>query len=194
MKVFEVQCDGDKFKNLEVDRRGYASDKEYNAARECLRFGGLEKGGWKPPKMHFGNPLKRDPDFWMLDIASGAFAVGPKALRLVDSFLEMAGEELSISVKEQELVILNVLQVYDCIDPDRSEWRTIPNSNERGGLLKPYFVPENMKQSTLFKFPEWRRQIFCWEEDRDPEAEFKACVEKNKLKGLEFELVWTDEK
>jgi hypothetical protein len=193
MKVFKLTCDGDKFKNLEIDRRGYASDTEYKAAFEDLRFGGIEKSDWKPPKMHFGNPLKRDPDFWMVGIASGSFAVGPRALKLVYSFLEMSGEVLPLPVKGLELSVLNVLQVYDCIDPDRSEWRTIPNSNERGGLLKPFFVPENMKQSTLFKFPEWRHKVFCWEEDRDPETEFKACVEKNKLKGLEFELVWSDE-
>jgi hypothetical protein len=61
-------------------------------------------------------------------------------------------------------------------------------------LVKPVFVPAHMQISSLFKIPERPFTIYCWEEDRDQETEFKACVEKNKLKGLEFELVWTDEK
>ena len=193
MKVFTVECIGDKYKALDVDRSGYASESEYKAAYDSLRFAGLEKESWLPPKMHFRNPLKPAPDFWMLLVSSAAFAVGPKAVETVYSFLEMAGEVLPLPVKGYELAILNVLKCYDCIDPNRSEWRTLPDSNVRGGLRKPFFVPEHMQMSTIFKIPEWRHRVFCWEEDRDPETEFKACVEKNKLKGLEFELVWSDE-
>jgi hypothetical protein len=101
MKVYEVLPVGDKFKALDVDATGYATDGAYDAAFDLLEFRGKSKKPWRAPKMHFRNPLKPDPDFWML---------------VVYSFLEMAGEMLPLSVNDKKLTICNVLQVYDCVD------------------------------------------------------------------------------
>ena len=139
------------------------------------------------------NPLKPDPDFWMLLTSEEAFAVGPEALETVYMFLEMAGQVLPLPLKDKALAICNVLQVYDCIDPERSEWRELPGIGPRGALLTPHFVPEHMQVSTLFKIPERLHAIYCWEATGDPEDEFRSCVKKHHFKGLKFVPVWSDD-
>ena len=106
--------------------------------------------------------------------------------------MEMAGELLPIPYKGISFQVLNILRVWDCIDEDQSEWLKRPDGS-RICLLKPYFVPQHFEASPLFKIPELPRWIYCWEHNREPEEEFKACVEANKLTGLKFELVWSDE-
>jgi hypothetical protein len=192
MRVYEVEYVYDKYKALNVDRTGYSSENDYEAAFAQLEFLGQSKKPWSPPQMHFRNPAKPDPDFWQLLVGLSAFAAGPKALDSLYSFFEMAGEILPLPVKGKELAICNVLQVYDAIDQKKTDWSFPPSADGPGAFRKPVFVPDHMQISTLFKVPERLHTVYCWEEDGDPETEFKACVEQNKLKGLDFVLAWTD--
>ena len=108
-------------------------------------------------------------------------------------FLEMAGEILPLKHKGVTYSVLNILQVWDCVDEDKTEWYTSPKG-EKFRVKRPFFVPQHFEASTLFKIPTVETRIYCWEASREPEEEFKACVEANKLKGLRFDLVWTGEK
>ena len=191
MKVFQVRTASDDFRRLDFDHRQMSQEDglRYFDALECR---GVPKQAWSPPPMHFGNPLKPEPDFWSCTVA-GAFAVHPRALPTVGMFIERAGQMLPIRFKNLELTVCNILQVYDCIDADRSEWRTMPSTGERYSVKRPYFVPQHFEASTLFKIPTRNLDIFCWESNQDPEEEFKACVDANKLTGLRFELIWSDE-
>jgi hypothetical protein len=194
MTVYQVRLVTDTYKALDVDSSKYDSDESYDAAFRTLRFEGKSKDRWKAPQMHCRNPLKADPDFWQLITSGDAFAVGAKALKAAYSFFEAAGEILPLPVRDKKLEICNITRVYDCIDQDRSTWNTLPGYSKRGPLVTPVFVPAHFQESTLFKIPERPHQIFCWEEDGDTETEFKACVEKHKLKGLKFIPVWDAEK
>jgi hypothetical protein len=193
MIVYQVCLATDLFKALSIDASSYRSDKDYDLVFRSLKFNGSSKEQWIIPKMHFRNPLKPNPDFWQLLSSSEAFAVGEGAFEAAYEFFEMAGELLPLTVKDMTLHICNVLQVYDCLDQERSIWNTLPGYTKRGPLVKPVFVPEHFHQSSLFKIPERLHTIYCWEADREPETEFKACVEKHKLKGLKFLPVWSDE-
>jgi hypothetical protein len=81
----------------------------------------------------------------------------------------------------------------DCIDEKRSEWFTMPDTGKRYAVKKPFFVPQHFERSTLFKIPTRELDIYCWENNQDPEEKFKACYDANKPTGLKFELAWTDE-
>lgn len=192
MKVFQVRKASDDYRRLAIDQRGLSQEDIWKLG-ETLNCRGVPKQDWAPPRMHFGNPLKPEPDFWDCEIA-GAFAVHPRALGLMGMFLERAGQLLPVRYKDLELTLCNILEVYDCIDAERSEWLTRPRTGEPYAVKKPYFVPQHFEASTLFKIPTRTLDIFCWECNRDPEEEFKACVEANKLTGLRFELIWSDEK
>ncbi len=192
MKVFKVQLATDNYRYLTFDQRGM-SKEALSKHFDALACKGVPKEHWSPPPMHFGNPLRPEPDFWEATVA-GAFAVHPRALDLVGMFFERAGQMLPIRFKHLELTVCNILQVYDCVDPERSEWLRMPRTGEPYAVNKPYFVPEHFEASTLFKIPTRELDIFCWESNRDPEEEFKACVEANRLTGLQFELAWSDEK
>ncbi len=142
---------------------------------------------WTQPKVYSLYPDYLEPDIWEIH-GKGAFAVTPEAAMTLDMFLEMAGEQLPLPYQGKELIICNILQCLNCVDEEHSEWRL--RKGERIRLLKPAFFPQCMEASTLFKIPQLRENIYCWEKAEDPESEFRACVLENNLKGLRFELVW----
>jgi hypothetical protein len=176
-----------------LDRRVYKSQEQWSEASRKLEFIGRPKEQWQSPSMFSLYPTRREPDFWGVELASGAFAVDPKALDTVYMFLEMAGQMLPLEYNGKTLTVCNITCCIDCIDHERSEWRTLPSTGERYAVRKPFFVPEHLTSSTLFKIPQMPRDIFCWEEHKEAESEFKASVEKEQLKGLKFELEWTNE-
>jgi len=64
---------------------------------------------------------------------------------------------------------------------------------ERGYITRPFFLPDEVPASNIFKIPQVIDRIYTWEVDGNPEDEFKACVEANGLTGLYFEPVWSGE-
>lgn len=190
MNIYEVTVAIDDYRNLSYDRRGMTSEEacRFHDAMGCR---GVPKKDWAPPPMRIINPLKPEPDFWDC-VARGAFATHPRAKAYVCMFLERAGQLLPVRYKDLELTVLNILEVYNCIDKERSEWARLP-TGQPYRLVKPAFVPQQPGSSTLFKIPEQNTTVYCWEQTGKGEDEFKACVEANKLTGLRFKLVWSDE-
>jgi hypothetical protein len=192
MKVFRVSTASNDYRRLDFDHRGM-SHADVVGHVDALRANGVPGTTWSPPQLHFGNPLKPEPDFWCCTVP-GVFAVHPRALPTIGIFIERAGKLLPVRYKNLKLTVCNILAVYDCVDPDRSEWFTMPDTGMRYAVKKPYFIPRHFEASTLFKIPTRELNIYCWESNQDPEEEFKACVEANELTGLQFELVWSDER
>jgi hypothetical protein len=162
---------------------------------EHLEFKGLPFHEWNPPEMRSPYPLHIAPDFWRLGTGRGAFAAGPKALAIgsVNDILLAAGQLLPLPFNGQELMICNILECVDCIDEDKSEWQLKAKTNIRLFPTRPFFEWDWIPRSTLFKIPQCPWDIFTWEHHYDPESEFKACVEANKLTGLKFEPMWSQE-
>ena len=148
---------------------------------------------WSPPEMKSSYPLRPEPDFWSIEVNAGAFAAGDRAMEIASSFLVIAGQLLPLPYKEQELTICNILECVDCIDEDRSKWHLHPTDRRRLSTKRPFFTTAEMPRSTLFKIPQAPMDIFVWEQTCEPADEFKACVEENKLTGLAFEPVWSEE-
>ena len=151
-----------------------------------------DEASWNPPPMALMQPLRPAPDIWYV-VGSGAFGVGPKACDCLYSFLTRAGQLLPLVFREHNLQICNVLESAECVDEERSEWYLDPRTNQRRNVRHPFFEPNKLPGSTLFKIPQMPQQIFVWEQTGEPDDEFKACVEANKLTGLVFELVWSEE-
>jgi hypothetical protein len=155
-----------------------------------LRFDGRPKSKtWKAPKVKILKPKLKKGDFFGFN--DGAFAVSPAAWERCAMFLEMAGELLSLPYQQEKFAVLNVTECIDCLDDAKSEWAKVGSTRR---LVRPAFVPSLFGESSIFKHPYSWVRTYCYEESCDPETEFKAFVEKQRLTGLKFNPIWTDEK
>ena len=184
MKIFEVNCDAERYQYLLWDTRGKKTFQfpDFDGAR-------VEGNSWPPAEVYSLYPKRRTPDIWGLDIASGAIAMGTKAFDTLECFVEMAGEALPLGYVSEQLMVVNILECLNCLDEEKSLWRKYPPHIKQKVLEMPCIRSDRLTTSTLFKSAHNPRRIFCWEEEADPEYEFKACVEANKLTGLLFKEV-----
>lgn len=193
MKVFRIKHDPD-YRYLLINRRRFRTDAEFvDFKSKRFQFKGQPIKEWTPPAMEVRYPKFPAPDFWTLDIRSGAFGATSHAVGYVEPFLLQAGQLLPLPIKGQVLTICHILECQHCIDEDKSEWHLDPIDGRRLNPERPFFVADEIPESTLFKIPEKPFDICTWEENQDPEGEFKACVEANKLTGLQFEPMWSED-
>lgn len=188
MTVYSITCNSDEFQSFTI----LDEDLEYEAWTNpdaMLRFDGrLKAKSWKAPKVKILKPKLRRGDFFGF---SGEFAVSPSAWERCAMFLEMAGELLPLPYQKEKFAVLNVIECIDCVDDKKSEWQQYST----GRLLKKaVFDPSLFGESSLFKIPHTWVRTYCYETSGDPETEFKAFVEKEKLTGLRFTPVWSNDK
>ena len=101
----------------------------------------------------------------------------------------MAGELLPLPYQGQEYTLLNVTECINCLDEEHTEW--VYHLGTKIQIAKYVFHPDRFSESTIFKIPQTRRgEILTVEGLKDPEDEFKYVVEKEGLKGIEFEMLW----
>lgn len=76
----------------------------------------------------------------------------------------------------------------------KSKWKQIDRDFKL--LKQPVFFGDRLPRDvSLFKIPEFAAKTYCLERTGKPKGnEFKALVEKHGLTGLQFRLVWADEK
>jgi len=191
MNVYLVNLDGNHYQSLEPVDDGFV-DKH-----QLLEFNCQPKAAdWKQYKVFIPDPALKPPDFW--EIYGAAFAMEPRVLDFVLAQCEMSGEILPLKFEKRTLSVVNVLQCWNCLDHNKTKWlqltpktRIIDDSKKNAYA----FIPARMDEPSLFKLQEDRfNRIYCVERERDPETEFKAAVEKHKLKGILFDLLWSDEK
>ena len=151
---------------------------------------------WIPQTFYIEKPLIPKPNlFW---IGPSAFVCDEKARELAGEPLEMSGEFLLIHVEGEKgkYWIYNITNCINVVDSKKSKWQKLgPGPNDRQ-LLKPSFIEARFGEESIFKIPEDRgARMYCLECSGDADdGEFKAVVEHHGLTGLEFELVWDDER
>lgn len=193
MTVYEIIVNpGQRYQQLEFDHQASLSRREaLPFGGQAMTFDGVLVEEWGCPVVMASDNAKPRPDFWSIKGVSGAFAIGDSAFEKVSALLELAGQSLPIRLVDAELQICNILECIDCIDERLSEWKRGSNG-ERIEVIRPYFQYYDIGPSTLFKIPQKAASIYAWEEHKDPDDEFKACVEEYKLTGLEFRAVWSE--
>jgi hypothetical protein len=194
MKIYKIR-NNPNFRRVELDRRKFGASSEFLQYIDThLQFKGVPIKDWQPPDVKADYPAFPAPDFWsVFGGGRGDITAGQKAVGLVETFLVRAGQLLPLPFQGETLIICNVLECQDCIDEDKSEWYVRKPSGERGYITRPFFLPNEVPASNIFKIPQVIDGIYTWEEDSNPEDEFKSCVEANGLTGLYFEPVWSDE-
>ncbi len=107
----------------------------------------------------------------------------------------MAGELLPITIEGEpgNFFIYNATNGKDVFDAEKAPLRINGPLRE---IANYAFKPERFGEECIFKIPEDSYiRTYCLERTGDADqGEFKALVERHLLTGIEFELVWSDEK
>lgn len=150
---------------------------------------------WKIPTFYIEKPLVPRPDFFCAVLG---MVCNQTAREIAGEAMEMSGEFLPIKVENEKgkYWIYNITNTINVVDQKKSEWQKLGPEPEDRMLIKPAFISSRFGEETLFKIREDRgARMYCVEFSGDPDdGEFKAVVEHNGLTGLEFKLVWSDEK
>jgi hypothetical protein len=146
---------------------------------------------WRPIALKLVEPTHKRPDFYHLE--PRILVCSEWALNVVRDCLLQSGELLPIQIEGErgEQQIHNITKCLDVLDKKASVWKVMTPDWKR--LVRPAFRPKRLGSASLFKISEdYGLRIYCVERTGKPgDGEFKALVEQHKLRGLEFQLVWT---
>lgn len=187
MKIYRVSTDDDCQILVNDERSPAKKDIVYS-----LGIGKKFNGKWVTPKLRIYNPLEKKPNFYYF--ASGSFVVDEKTCDIFQSIFEMAGELLPVNCTDFKGYLLNITQCVNCLDHDFCEYEKDSDTGEDLYLKKVVFQKSMIPESTLFKIPEDNGVDIFTTEGMGIREEFKEMYEKHKMKGLKFELIWSDEK
>jgi len=186
-----------------------ADDQAFNFINPTKEFSGAPfSKEWKKQRLYIEKPKLPRPDFFHFGISK--FVCNERARGLTGEPLEMCGELLPIEIEREngDYYLYNVTNCINVVDLEKSRWQTLlywknstqqkpEEKKEELKILKtPAFIAERLGEESLFKIPEDNgTEIYCLERTGDADdGEFKALVEKHGLTGLEFKLIWTEER
>ena len=94
---------------------------------------------------------------------------------------------LNAKRETQQLFVLNVTEIRDCLDREKSKLKLFSNSGRIMRIEKYAFHREMLSNAFIFKIPE---EVHAHPYVTDG---FKNLIEQNGIKGFKFVLVWQDE-
>jgi hypothetical protein len=149
---------------------------------------------WRKVVLYNEKPTYPIGDFY--SYRPGAFVCNESARALLAEPMEMSGEILPVKIERDpgKYYIYNCTNCLNAVDYKRSKWEQL--ITVRVLRMPPVFIPERLSEQCVFKISEdGFSRIFCIERTGlADDGEFKAIVEKNNLKGIGFNLVWSDKK
>jgi len=108
-----------------------------------------------------------------------------KALKQLVALIQDEVEILPTIFDEGNFFIINILGVLDCIDYDKSEYKTF-SSGRIMRFEKFEFIEKAIQNKHIFRLKDLPLS-YPYVSDQ-----FKNIVEKNNLQGFKFELVWSN--
>ena len=160
--------------------------KEFTAEEIWAFDGHPLKKEWKPLSVKRMEPEK---GLELSDAPGFTIPVFSKeALLVLQPFIHDSVEVLELKFEEREYYGINVISVLDIVDYEKAKYIKFQSSDRIMLFTKYAFrMCDEIKQHHIFKIiDEPRRGAFVSEE-------FKEMVEKNRLTGFKFELVWDSE-
>ncbi|MBE5886450.1 MAG: hypothetical protein E7284_08630 [Lachnospiraceae bacterium] len=177
MKIWILDCDVDNYENLTWKKE---LDIDY-----IQSFDGAEKiKDWNPMQVKrmydrvFSNTPGLSPHIPVFD---------DKAICVLRNLLIGNAEILPLDCEDGSFYAINVINVIDCIDYEKSTYKTFRDGKRIMRFTKYVFKHEKIKGVNLFKIKdEPLKRPFVSDE-------FKQTVEKNNLLGFKFKLAWDSE-
>lgn len=179
MKYWILDCDVDNYESLRFnDEIDIELIKSFNGTSKL--------GTWKPGKVirMYKRKYSNTPG-----LASNIPVFDKMALFVLSDFLQGNAEALPLTCDDGCFYAINVVNVCDCINYDRSEFTTFRDGKRIMKFTKYSFDKSKIcKCGNIFKLKdEVLKRPFVSDEFRD-------AVIKNNLTGFKFELVWDSEK
>lgn len=177
MKIWILDCDVDNYENL--------TWKEEPDIDYIQSFDGAEKiKHWNPMKVNrmydreFGNAIGLSPHIPVFD---------EKAIGILGDLLTDNAEILPLDCEDGNFYAINVINVMDCINYEKSQYKTFRDGTRIMRFTKYVFIEKKIEGMNLFKIKdEPLKRPFVSEEFR------KRAIDNN-LTGFKFELAWDSE-
>jgi len=183
MKIFSVKVDVNRYQYF------LPQDQKLRMVFDCTP----KLPGWVPPTVYVYQPKHLRGNFLSF-LSSGALICDQTAFREMREFFEMSGELLPLPHAAELFHVLNVLECFNALDEERTDWVLGQETGARIGIRRYAFHRNRLPEVPLFKIPETcRGEILTVEGMKDPEDEFKPSVERLGLTGLLFRQIWSDE-
>lgn len=148
---------------------------------------------WKPIKVKKMKADKGEPKNLPLGDApniSFAPAFSIKAKDALYNLIKNEVEFLDLNCNEGDFCVINITNVLDVIDRDKSIYKTFSDGIRIMRFIKYSFINSSkLRDSHIFKIQEHKYGNSSFVSEK-----FKKCVEDNKLEGFVFEEVWDSEK
>lgn len=152
----------------------------------------------KIPKFQLADIEKKTQAFYLVSNSILVFSkevyMGP-----LGRILSFSGDvfETTLNDTGEELFLLNVTAMYNCIDHASTIYTAPPPlKQERGvdhqmGIKVPAFFPNLIGDSSLFRIPQHKRSaIYVASRGHEDSDDFYYMYQQSGLKGLEFQQVW----
>jgi hypothetical protein len=153
-----------------------------------LGLGVAYAGDWPPIAVRrLRKPRKHLPenlcDFTAVAAAVDAPVLSSRAKQVVEPLLGDRAQWLPLAFDEQEYWLLNLLNIVDALDEERSVITRLP-TNPNAITIDAYALrPEAVAQEWMFKIRKAPYDVLVTER-------FRSLVEDNGLTGLYFQPVW----
>ncbi len=174
----------------------YAAPNNERFVAEFLRKLPEVPAEFKISSFQLADPTQPSADFYRIDNSVLVFSkkvyMGP-----LGQSLTYAGNihETTLNDTGEEVFLLNVTAVYNCLDKDRTGFRS-SHGEEKGvdhrmGVITPAFFSGLIGDSSLFRVPQQLRStIYVASRGHGSSDDFYFMYQQSGLKGLEFEEVW----
>ena len=117
-------------------------------------------------------------DVFSVEVSS--FILNEKCYKILYPYIKNEAQIFKVKCENDNLYVVNITNIIDCLDYDKSEIKRFPSSGRVMRVIKYVFKIEKLRNTTIFKLPEFPKGISYVTEN------FKNIVEKNNIKGFKF--------
>lgn len=118
-------------------------------------------------------------DVFSVEVSS--FILNEYAFNILNPYLKGHTQVFRLKNQDDVLYVINVTDIIDCLDYDKSEIKRFPSSGRVMKVIEYSFHKDKLKNATIFKLPEFVKTT-CYVTE-----EFKKATEENNIKGFKYE-------
>jgi len=178
MKIWILDCDVENYENLTWENE---IDIDY-----IQSFDGAEKiNGWKPiqvKRMYYNRVFSNTPGF-----SPHIPVFDESAIKELSDLLMGSAEILPLKCESGSFYAINVINVLDCIDYEKSSYKTFRDGKRIMRFTKHAFCQDKIRDANIFKIKDGPlKRPFVSDK-------FRNRVIESNLLGFKFELAWDSE-
>lgn len=188
MRIYELIFESDTFQNV------FSKDRHLRMTPILLK-GESRLEVW-PDALQLTIGDRKRPRGLFFQWSAGEYILTPEAQddQTLVSLLEVNGEFLPVTVDGEPLLFHNITCFSDCVDHNRSRFKT-PTAAIPHQLLFPYFDVAKVPLGIHFRLREYPgARYVATDSSLPPEKDFYQWYHQQGYKGLTFRLLWDSEK